>query len=222
MRYLSVCSGIEAASVAWHHLGWTPTAFSEIDPFPSAVLAHRFPDVPNLGDMSKFKEWTDERLQGPGSIDLLVGGSPCQAFSVAGLRKGLEDPRGNLMLTYLAIVDRLRPRWVVYENVPGLLSSNKGRDFGTLLGALGQLGYQYAYRVLDAQWVRTHSFPRAVVCSLSDILERSTVPPRYFLSSKACAGILRRAEKRGKALPPLLLQALQQVTTLAEVPSPAK
>jgi DNA (cytosine-5)-methyltransferase 1 len=162
MRYLSVCSGIEAASVAWHHLGWTPTAFSEIDPFPSAVLAHRFPDVPNLGDMSKFKEWTDERLQGPGSIDLLVGGSPCQAFSVAGLRKGLEDPRGNLMLTYLAIVDRLRPRWVVYENVPGLLSSNKGRDFGTLLGALGQLGYQYAYRVLDAQWVRTHSFPRAV------------------------------------------------------------
>jgi DNA (cytosine-5)-methyltransferase 1 len=162
MKYISLFSGIEAASIAWHHLGWEPVAFCEFDPFPSAVLAHRFPNVPNLGDVTKFKEWTDERLQGPGSIDLLVGGSPCQAFSVAGLRKGLEDPRGNLMLTYLAIVDRLRPRWVVYENVPGLLSSNKGRDFGTLLGALGQLGYQYAYRVLDAQWVRTHSFPRAV------------------------------------------------------------
>jgi site-specific DNA-cytosine methylase len=162
MRYLSVCSGIEAASVAWHHLGWTPAAFSEIDPFPSAVLAHRFPDVPNLGDMSKFKEWTHEGLQGPGSIDLLVGGTPCQSFSVAGLRKGLEDPRGNLMLTYLGIADHLKPKWIVWENVSGVLSSNKGRDFGTFLGALGQLGYQYAYRVLDAQWVRTHSLPRAV------------------------------------------------------------
>jgi DNA-cytosine methyltransferase len=162
MRYLSVCSGIEAASVAWHHLGWKPAAFSEIDPFPSAVLAHRFPDVPNLGDMSKFKEWTHEGLQGPGSIDLLVGGTPCQSFSVAGLRKGLEDPRGNLMLTYLGIADHLKPKWIVWENVPGVLSSNQGRDFGTFLGALGQLGYQYAYRVLDAQWVRTHSLPRAV------------------------------------------------------------
>ena len=162
MRYLSVCSGIEAASVAWHHLGWTPAAFSEIDPFPSAVLAHRFPDVPNLGDMSKFKEWTHEGLQGPGSIDLLVGGTPCQSFSVAGFRKGLEDPRGNLMLTYLGIADRFKPKWIIWENVPGVLSSNQGRDFGTFLGALGQLGYQYAYRVLDAQWVRTHSFPRAV------------------------------------------------------------
>jgi len=162
MRYLSVCSGIEAASVAWHHLGWTPAAFSEIDPFPSAVLAHRFPDVPNLGDMSKFKEWTHEGLQGPGSIDLLVGGTPCQSFSVAGLRKGLEDPRGNLMLTYLGIANHLKPKWIIWENVPGVLSSNQGRDFGTFLGALGQLGYQYAYRVLDAQWVRTHSLPRAV------------------------------------------------------------
>jgi DNA (cytosine-5)-methyltransferase 1 len=146
MRYLSVCSGIEAASVAWHPLGWQPVAFSEIEPFPSAVLAHHYPNVPNLGDMTKFQEWPDE------SIDLLVGGTPCQSFSVAGLRKGLEDPRGNLMLTYLAIAQRYRPRWIVWENVPGVLSSGGGRDFGTLLGALGELGYGWAYRVLDAQW----------------------------------------------------------------------
>ena len=146
MKYLSVCSGIEAASVAWHPLGWEPVAFSEIEKFPSAVLAHHYPNVPNLGDMTKFQEWPDE------PVDLLVGGTPCQSFSVAGLRKGLEDPRGNLMLTYLAIAQRYRPRWLVWENVPGVLSSNGGRDFGTFLRALGELGYGWAYRVLDAQW----------------------------------------------------------------------
>ena len=158
MRYLSLCSGIEAASVAWHHLGWTPVAFSEIEPFPSAVLAHRFPTVPNFGDMTKHEQWPIER----GSVDLLVGGTPCQSFSVAGLRQGLADPRGNLMLTYLAIAARLRPRWLVWENVPGVLSSNGGRDFGTFLRALGELGYGWAYRVLDAQYVRVGKWPRAV------------------------------------------------------------
>ncbi len=176
MRYLSVCSGIEAASVAWHHLGWTPVGFSEIEPFPAAVLAHRFPNVPNFGDMTKYEQWP---LQS-GSIDLLVGGTPCQSFSVAGLRKGLEDPRGNLMLTYLAIAARLRPRWIVWENVPGVLSSNGGRDFGTFLGALGELGYGFAYRVLDAQYVRVGRWPRAVpqrrrrVFVVGRLLERGT------------------------------------------------
>jgi DNA (cytosine-5)-methyltransferase 1 len=146
VKYLSVCSGIEAATVAWHHIGWQPVAFSDIEPFPSAVLAHHYPHVPNLGDMTKFEEWNLE------SVDLLVGGTPCQSFSVAGLRKGLADPRGNLMLTFLAIAQRQRPRWIVWENVPGVLSSNGGRDFGTFLGALGELGYGFAYRVLDAQW----------------------------------------------------------------------
>ena len=146
VKYLSVCSGIEAATVAWHNMGWTPVAFSDIEPFPSAVLTHHYPHVPNLGDMTKFEEWNLE------PIDLLVGGTPCQSFSVAGLRKGLADPRGNLMLTFLAIAQRHRPRWIVWENVPGVLSSNGGRDFGTFLGALGELGYGFAYRVLDAQW----------------------------------------------------------------------
>lgn len=146
MRFLSVCSGIEAASSAWKPLGWKAVAFSEIESFPCAVLAHHYPDVPNHGDMTKFKDWPDH------AIDLLAGGTPCQSFSVAGLRKGLDDPRGNLMLTYGAIAAKYRPKWLVWENVPGVLSSNGGRDFGTFLGMLGQLGYGFAYRVLDAQY----------------------------------------------------------------------
>jgi len=146
LNYLSVCSGVEAATVAWHSLGWNPVAFSEIEPFPSAVLAHHYPNVPNLGDMTKYKEW---KLNEP--IDLLVGGTPCQSFSVAGLRKGLDDPRGNLALVYLGIADKFKPKWIVWENVPGVLSSKGGRDFGAFLGALGELGYGFAYRVLDAQ-----------------------------------------------------------------------
>ncbi|AZB65238.1 DNA cytosine methyltransferase [Cereibacter sphaeroides] len=156
MRYLSVCSGIEAATMAWHPLGWQPVAFSEIEPFPCAVLAHHYPTVPNWGDMTRFQDWPDV------TVDLLCGGTPCQSFSVAGLRKGLADPRGNLMLTFGAIAGRYRPRWLVWENVPGVLSSNGGRDFGTFLGMLGQLGYGFAYRVLDAQHVRTRRFPFAV------------------------------------------------------------
>ena len=147
MKYLSLCSGIEAATVAWHPLGWEAVAYSEIEKFPSQVLAHHYPQTPNLGDMTKFKEWSIES-----NVDLLVGGTPCQSFSVAGLRKGLDDPRGNLMLTYLAIADKYRPRWLVWENVPGVLSSNGGKDFGVFLGALGELGYGFAYRVLDAQY----------------------------------------------------------------------
>ena len=157
MKYLSLFSGIEAATVAWHKLGWEPVGFSEIEPFPCAVLQHHYPNITNYGDITNHAEW---KL--PKDIDLIVGGSPCQSFSVAGLRKGLADPRGNLMLTYLAVVERVRPRWVVWENVPGVLSSDGGRALGTFLGALGELGYGWAYRVLDAQWVRTHGHPRAV------------------------------------------------------------
>jgi DNA (cytosine-5)-methyltransferase 1 len=147
MNYLSVCSGVEAATVAWHHMGWNPVGFGEIEKFPSEVLAHRYPNVTNFGDMTKYKEW-----QIDGTIGLLVGGTPCQSFSVAGLRKGLEDPRGNLALTYVGILDHFRPKWFVWENVPGVLSSGGGRDFGSFLGAVAQCGYGFAYRVLDAQY----------------------------------------------------------------------
>jgi DNA (cytosine-5)-methyltransferase 1 len=150
MKYLSVFSGIEAASVAWHDFGWTPVGFSEIEPFPCAVLKHRFPNVPNYGDITKYNEWP----LSAGDVDILIGGSPCQAFSVAGLRRGLADPRGNLALVFLGLADKLKPKWIIWENVPGVLSSNGGRDFGSFLGALVQLGYGFAYRVLDAQHFR--------------------------------------------------------------------
>lgn len=152
MKYLSVCSGIEAASVAWEPLGWSPAGFSEIEAFPSAVLAHRFPGVKNYGDFTSITR-SPELLSELGQVDLLVGGTPCQSFSVAGLRGGLGDARGNLALEFFRLAAALHPRWLVWENVPGVLSSGGGRDFGSILGALAELGYGYAYRVLDAQYV---------------------------------------------------------------------
>lgn len=146
MKYGSVCSGIEAASVAWEAFGWQASFLSEIETFPRSLLEHHYPSTPLHGDFTTIQDGMYE------PIDLLVGGTPCQSFSVAGLRKGLDDPRGNLMLGYGALAKRLRPRWLVWENVPGVLSSNGGRDFGTFLAMLGQLGYGFAYRVLDAQY----------------------------------------------------------------------
>jgi DNA (cytosine-5)-methyltransferase 1 len=146
VRFGSVCSGIEAASVAWHPLGWRASFLSEIEAFPRAVLAHHYPETPLHGDFTTIKAGEYE------PIDLLVGGTPCQSFSVAGLRGGLDDDRGQLALEYLRLADRLRPRWLVWENVPGVLSSNGGRDFGSFLGGLVELGYGFAYRVLDAQF----------------------------------------------------------------------
>lgn len=148
MKYFSVCSGIEAASVAWEPLGWRPAGFSEIEPFPCAVLSHRFPDVKNYGDMTKCHEWEI----GNGTAELLVGGTPCQSFSIAGKREGMDDPRGQLAIKFFDIVRKLRPRWIVWENVLGILSSNQGRDFGAFLSEMGKCGYGFAYRILDAQY----------------------------------------------------------------------
>jgi len=178
--YGSVCSGIEAATVAWRPLGWRCAFVSEIDAYPSAVLAHHYPEVPNYGDFTTIAKGQGSR---PDDVDLLVGGTPCQTFSVAGLRAGLDDPRGNLALEFLALADRLRPRWVVWENVPGVLSSitddapdavppddnmdmgqgdelvvedeydcEETHAFACFLAGLAELGYGFAYRVLDAQW----------------------------------------------------------------------
>lgn len=146
LTYGSVCSGIEAASQAWHPLGYQAKWFSEIEPFCCTVLDYRWPGVPNLGDMTKILE--HEQCS---TVDILVGGTPCQSFSVAGLRKGLDDPRGNLMLQFLRLARQLRPKWLVWENVPGVLSVNGGGDFATFLRGLEECGYGWAYRVLDAQ-----------------------------------------------------------------------
>ncbi|TFH85242.1 DNA cytosine methyltransferase [Billgrantia azerbaijanica] len=178
MRYGSVCSGIEAASAAWGPLGWQPAWFSEIEPFPSAVLAHHWPHVPNLGDMTKLARRV--LLGEVFAPDVFVGGTPCQAFSVAGMREGLSDERGQLTMKYVELadaIDLVRSRAgdpeavIVWENVPGALS-DKSNAFGCFLGALAgedrelqpsgkrwtNAGCVYgpqraiAWRVLDAQY----------------------------------------------------------------------
>ncbi len=146
MRYGSVCSGIEAATAAWHSLGWKANFFSEIEKFPRAVLHHHYPDIPCHGDFTTIGE------NDYGTIDLLVGGTPCQAFSVAGLRKGFSDERGNLTLEFIRLAQRKKPRWILWENVPGVLSIDGGRAFGAFLGGLAECGYGFSYRILDAQY----------------------------------------------------------------------
>lgn len=146
-RYVSIFSGVEAATLAWEPLGWEPVAFSEIEPFPCAVLAERWPDIPNLGDITNI-DWKEEI---DGAIDLVVGGSPCQSFSVAGKREGLKGASG-LMFEYIRCVQELRPRWFLWENVPGALTSEDGGAFGQLLSEMDELGYSLAWRVLDAQF----------------------------------------------------------------------
>ena len=147
IRYVSMFSGIEAATVAWHELGWNAVAFSDFDKFPKEVLAHHYPDVPDLGDVTKV-DWNEYE----GKADLVVGGSPCQSFSVAGKRLGMDDPRGNLALHFLGAVKAIKPTWFIFENVPGLLSSDGGRDFEAFLGEVAKCGYGFAYRVLDSQY----------------------------------------------------------------------
>jgi len=144
--YGSVCSGIEAATVAWHPLGWKASFFSEIEKFPCSVLKHHYPETPLHGDFTTIQNNQYD------AINLLVGGTPCQAFSVAGLRKGLDDPRGNLTLSFIGLAERLHPKWIVWENVPGVLSIDRGRAFGAFLGGLAKIGYGFAYRILDAQY----------------------------------------------------------------------
>jgi len=177
LKYLSICSGIEAATVAWHGFGWEPIAFSEIDKFPSAVLTAHYPDVPNLGDMTAYTEWPEEML---GEVDILVGGTPCQAFSVAGKRESLGDDRGNLSLVFCNLYHRINeirrangrpPAIVVWENVPGVLST-KDNAFGCFISGIMGLdeaiepekgkwhkagffsgeAFRVGYRVLDAQY----------------------------------------------------------------------
>lgn len=200
MRYISLFSGIEAASVAWGPLGWEPMAFAEIEPFCCELLEKRFPAVPNLGDVSGV-DWSSYR----GKCDLIIGGSPCQAFSVAGNRKGLDDPRGRLMLEYARAVRDVEPRWVLWENVPGVLSQDGGRPLAPSSGSWKTAGILSHGECLT---LNSSEYPSdAAVSFLSDILEPSA-PRRFYLSPSACKGLLRRAQRRGKSLPPQLEETL--------------
>ena len=160
LSYLSVCSGIEAASVAWEPLGWRPWAFSEIEPFPSAVLAHHYPRVPNWGDMTRFKEWPDA------AIDLLVGGTPCQDNSIgyaAGAKvpgDGLDGARSGLAFAFAGIVERYQPSWIVWENVPNVLGRRHSRGFLRFAAGITELGYHVAWRIVDQRWFGPSDQPR--------------------------------------------------------------
>jgi len=193
MRYLSVCSGIEAATVAWHSLNWEAAAFSEIDAFPRAALAHHYPSVPCHGDFTTIQP----NEYGP--INLIVGGTPCQSFSIAGLRNGLDDDRGNLALEFMRLSARVRPTWILWENVPGVLSSNGGRDFGSILGALGELGYGWAYRILDAQYCGVPQRRRRVfVVGCIGSWQRATA---VLFERHSLQGHLAPRRETGKAAP---------------------
>lgn len=177
MRYGSVCSGIEASTVAWRHLGWECAFVSEIDAFASAVLKERLPAVPNLGDFTKIEKGCYD-----GEIDLLVGGTPCQSYSYAGLRGGIADARGGLAVEFAGLAFRTDVRWLVWENVTGVLTSGGGRDFAAFLSALAGWdvpvpangwknsgvvtcapgGFGLSWRVLDARYTRVQQFPRGV------------------------------------------------------------
>lgn len=237
MKYLSVCSGIEAATVAWQPLGWRAAAFAEIEKFPSAVLAFHYPDVPNLGDMTKING-----VDFQGKIDVLVGGTPCQSFSVAGLRGGLDDERGNLALEFARIADECAPPFIVWENVPGIFS-DRGNAFGCFLAALAgedaplltpggkwtDAGYvlgprrAIAWRILDAQYFglaqrrrrvflvgcpRDRADPRAILFEREG-LRRDTPPGRK--ARQDVAGTLEAGlgRSRGAGTPPgAITQAL--------------
>jgi DNA (cytosine-5)-methyltransferase 1 len=202
LRYGSICSGVAPQTRAWKELGLDCAWFSEIEPFPSAVLRHHFPEIPNLGDFTQIG--TEH-----GPIDLLVGGTPCQSFSVAGKRAGLDDARGNLTIEFARLAQRLRPRWLVWENVPGVLSIDGGRTFGTFLGMLGELGYGFAYRVLDAQYFGVAQRRRRVFvvgCLGSWRLAAAVLFERESLSGNPAP-----SREKGKELPAALQSALEAV-----------
>ena len=178
LTYATVCSGIECMSAAVAPLGgWKPVFFSEIEPFPCSLLAHRYPDIPNLGDMTKIKaekigdedKWRitngTDVIELAGRLGCLAGGTPCQDCSIAGLRRGMAEgsgTRSSLVFEFTRLLRELEPRYFLFENVPGMLTSNQGRDFAHVIMAMADCGYSIAWRVLDAQYVRVDGLPRAV------------------------------------------------------------
>lgn len=237
MRGATMFSGIGAPEVAMPWVEWLWCA--EIEKFPSAVLAHRHPQIQNLGDVTA----TDfiDLAKAFGELDLLVAGSPCQAFSIAGLRRSLEDERGNLTLRLVEVVHAIEPRYLLWENVPGVLSTDDNA-FGCFLGGLvgdseavvpggGAAGRIRVWSMdpqeqqRGASWMpNTSAWPNdADVCSLSSVLETGLIPQKYFLSGRACAGILRRAERRKKTFPARLVAVLKAAAgaTIQTAPEPS-
>lgn len=224
MRYLSLFSGIEAASAAWHPLGWTCAAVAEIESFPCKVLAYHYPGTPNLGDITKI---TQQQIEALGHIDLVVFGAPCQDLSVAGKRKGMRHDdgtvtRSGLFYAALQIAEWSRARWAVYENVPGMFSSSGGADFASVVSEMAGAEFNLPAKTkwqtsgvcvgerglvewvtLDAQYCRTPQHPRAVpqrrrrVFVIRDSGNWSSRPP-LFLDSESLRGNPPPSRETGK------------------------
>jgi len=214
MRYLSLFSGIEAASTAWEPLGWTPVAFAEIDAFPSELLKQRYPHVPNLGDVSAI---TEAQIAALGLIDLVIFGSPCQDLSVAGKREGMAGERSGLFHEAVRLLriarDRCGCRWGLWENVPGAFSSNTGRDFAAVVESLSgarvdvpedgwgsegvALGWEgfLEWAVLDAQWFGLAQ-RRERVFALVDFGDWASRPPVLLESDRLRGNLALRRETR--------------------------
>ena len=208
VTYGSVCSGIEAATVAWRSLGWRAAWFAEIDPFARAVLTHRYPEVLNLGDFTTIRGHWLRRIETE-PIDLLVGGTPCQPYSIAGNRLGMADPAATLSGSFLD--------W--------LSASGRAGSSGKMSPVFSRLTLGGRLEPSSGRWRNSGTGCRtgfwtlsssecpnaAVASSLSDILETGRLPQRYFLSAVACAGILRRAAKQGISVPPMLREVLTRL-----------
>lgn len=173
LKYATFCSGIECMSVACDRFPLDPVFFSEIEPFPCAVLKARYPTIPNLGDMSKIRRDENGNITNgsttipfpDGGIDILAAGCPCQDYSVAGKRAGGAEgsgTRSSLIFEFIRIIGEFRPRYFIYENVPGMFTTHEGRDFAHVIMEMEQRGYSLAWRVLDAQYVRVDGMERAV------------------------------------------------------------
>lgn len=222
MRYLSLFSGIEACSVAWAPLGWECVAVAEIEPWPSRALAHHYPDVPNLGDVTKV---TEEQIAALGRIDVVVFGSPCQDLSVAGKRKGLDGARSGLFFTAMRIVGWARQgcdcRFALWENVPGAFSSNRGRDFAAVVDAMAGLegtevppkGWgtegcalgaeaMVEWSTLDAQWFGVAQRRRRVF-ALADFGDWRNRPP-ILLEPEGLRGDTAPRREAGEDVAPCL------------------
>ena len=214
IRYISLFSGIECASLAAKPLGWEPICFSEIEPFPSAVLAHHYPDVPNVGDMTRH-DWSRYR----GKCDVVIGGSPCQAFSVAGRRESLADDRGNLTLSFVEAVNAIDPAFVIWENVPGVLFT-ADNAFGCFLAAMAGCASpvvpprrrkwsnagvvdgprrSLAWRILDAQFFGVPQRRRRIFLIAGRAGERPH-PAEILFEQDGLQGDLAKGKKTGETI----------------------
>jgi DNA (cytosine-5)-methyltransferase 1 len=213
--FVSLFAGVGGFDLGFEKAGHTCVGQVEIDKNAQKILKKHWPDIPLHDDVKTAIEWAKE-INLIGKVDIVCGGFPCQDVSVAGKRAGIAGARSGLFWDAIRFAQEVKAHTIVLENVPGLLSSNEGRDFGVVISEMANAGYSHIeWRVLDSQFFGVPPND-AVESSLLEVLE-TEVSPRYLLSPKACEGIMRRATRRGKTLPPALEKALLQGCEASEI-----